>query len=265
MTRKGFIGNLKDSLIILKKNYRLLWIPILAELLFLILFGFFFGPFRNSIGNNLLSLGDMIVNESSNVGSNIWGSVLKSGYFANIIILSAILAFIAYVLYCLFQGFIWRFCFNLTSKREKHLPYIKKFFMVNLFWYVPFILYVIINFSLTYLDFVGQKFEPSGTFILGELSNIILIVILYFSFISYALIDKTSVWQSIKKSLYLGTRKVAQLYPLVIAMILFLVIYMIVGLINLISFWLFLVIAIIVIPLTMIWARIFIKQSVGNL
>ena len=151
----NLINKIKESFILIRKSYKILWIGIVAELLFLFLFGFFTGPLRNGIGNNLLVLGDLIVGESSQISNDFLSNIIGSEPFRNIIILGIILAIIVYVLYCLFQGFIWRFSFNLIGKKREYIPYIKRFFLVNIPWYILFIAYVLINFIFSYIDIVG--------------------------------------------------------------------------------------------------------------
>lgn len=257
--------DLKDSFNILRRNYKSLWIPILAEVLFLVLFGFFTGPLRNGIGNNLLQLGELIITESSNIGNDFFSRIIGSQHFGNIMTLGIIFALIAYVLYCLFQGFIWKFCFNF-GKKEKYLPYIKRFFLVNLFWYPFFILFIFINFFFSYIDIVGQRMEPNSIFFLGKLTNIVLLAILYFAFISYVMIDKYKVWKSIRRSFKIGFREF--LWMILIYLIIggtFLVINYLLILVGKISFILVISLGIVIVIPLMIWARIFIREVVERL
>ena len=267
MDRKIFLKELKESFITLKNEYKVLAIGIIAELSFLFLFVTFAIPFRNAIGNNLLQLGDFIVSQSQQqIGQNFLNDIFSTEYFRNILLLGTSLVLITYLLYCIFHGFIWRFCFNLTAKKGKYVPYIKKFFLVNLFWYPLFVFYIIINFFFSYIDNVGRRTDPSGLFFMENLSNLLLILIIYFAFISYVKIGENKVWKSIKESFRIGIKKFiwVLLMYIIIALVFIAINYLLVPIGNLHYILIIIIGSLIIIPL-MLWVRIFIKRVVDAL
>ena len=266
MDTRKIVGEARDSLIILKRNYKIVSIGVVIELAFVLLLGFFTAPFRNGIINNLEQLGGEIITAGAETGNELASVAISSGFFRNIIILGIILAAVGYSLYCLFHGVIWKLCFNLVGKKGKYVPYIKKFFHVNIFWYLFFIMYVIINFFFSYVDLVGQRLDPEEFFFLGNLTNLILIFIAYFAFISYVLIDKESVWKSIKSSFNIGFRKFLWLLVtyFIIALI-YLALKYLLALAGMVSYYLLVFMGIFLVMPAMIWGRIFIKKIVDRL
>ena len=130
MNIKELTSKLKGSFKILKDNRKVLMIGIIAELLFFTLYSFFTSLFSGSILSNLEQLGGEVISGSPETGEALLNIATGSQYSSKIITLSIIIAVIVYLLYCSFQGFIWKFCFNLENKKGKYLPYIKKFFLV---------------------------------------------------------------------------------------------------------------------------------------
>ena len=183
-------------------------------------------------------------------------------YQIEIILLGVSFLLISYLIYCVFQGIIWKFCFNL-KKKEKYLPYIKKFFLVNLFWMPFFLLYFLLNFLFSYLDLIGQKFNIEGVFVMGKLTNIFLAVIMYFAFISYVMIDKEKTWKSIKRSFRIGFRIRTVLMYLLLA-IGFLLLNYIVVVSGSITEWYVILIGVILVMPFMIYSRIFMKEVVSH-
>jgi hypothetical protein len=252
-----------DSFRVLKENYKVLWVGIVVEILFLFTFGFFTGPLRNGIGNNLLNLGDIIVGNSENLQDSFFDVILGSMQFRNILLLGMVLAFIVYILYCIFQGFMWKYSMSLNGEKKSYLPYIKKFFLVNSFWYILFLIYIIIDFFVSYVDLVAQRIDNSGAFLFSRITNIMLLVILYFAFISYIILDKHSSWKSIVLSFKLGLKKfwVIILGYVFISVLLIMANYILILASNLHIVFVILLGIFIVIPL-LIWARIFLTKVV---
>ncbi|MBD3163908.1 hypothetical protein GF323_01800 [Candidatus Woesearchaeota archaeon] len=254
---------IKGSFSALINNYKLIWMPMLAEVLFLISFGFFISPLRNSIGRSLLNLGDIIITDSQK-GTISLDSLFQSGYFKNIALLSFIAIILSYLLYCVFHGFIWNFTLNLVSrKKEKYPAYLKKFFLVNTIWFSLLIIYTLFSFIVSYIDILNQRLNTSFI-VLAPFTNLLLVLILYFSFISYVQIHENRP-KAVRNSLLLGIKRFKVLFYILLAFALFALIYILVGLINILSFALFILTGIIVIPFLMLWIRIFIKKLMDNI
>jgi hypothetical protein len=265
MNKGDVFSGIVKSWNILKENYKVIWIVISVEILFFILFGFVYSPLYTGMQNNLENLGGEIIQNSENI-DNIANQATNSVYFRNILILGVVLAIIVYILYCIFQGFLWRFSFNLTEKKKRFLPYIKRFFLVNILWYVLFIIYVLINFFFLYVDTVGRRLEPEGTFFLGGLSNVMLIIIAYFAFISYVKIEKLGVWKSIRESFRIGFKKAGWMtLCYMIIGIAFIIVNYALYFLERLNFVVFLFMGIVLIMPLLLIARIFIKLIVEKL
>ena len=247
----------KDSFKILRNSYKLLWIGIITEILFFIVWGFLSSPFIVAMETNLVYLGDEVISSNS---PDIAGIMSQSGYLNKIIFLGVMLLLISFLMYVVFHGFLWKFSFNLKDKKKGYFNYIKKFLLVNLFWLPFFIIYFLINFLFSYMDIVAKRFNPEGLFIFGQVTNIILLIILYFAFLSYVLIDKNKIWTSIKKSFAIGFRK-----SILLMYILMAAVFVIMNLIlTQLPQSLVIILGVIVIVPFMILSRVFIREVIQN-
>lgn len=266
MNIKSIISKVEDSFFVLKKNYKILLLGVMIELLFVIVLGFFIAPLNNGLINNFEQLGGEIIEGSPETGNEIVNVASSSEYFRNILILGAIIGIIAYLLYCAFQGVVWKFCFNLSGKKEKYKSYIKKFFLVNLFWGPLFAFYILINFLFSFVDLVGERIEPGGVFFMEDATNIILFIIIYFAFISYIKLDKEKVWKSIKESFRIGIKKIKWVVVMYLIMVLvFMVINYVLFLIGSMSYYIFVFVGVLIVMPSMLWARVFMKKVVDEL
>jgi hypothetical protein len=199
--RKNIVASFSTTITNVKK----IWIPVLSEILFFISLGFFVLPFRDGVYNNLVQLGDSIVQASDSLADGSLTEAIFSQSALNILILGFFTVLLTYILYSLFQGFIWKFSFDLDKKKTDYLPYIKRFFLINLFWLLLFIVYQIIDFILLYIDILNQN--HNSVFRLSMISQLLILIIIYFAFISYVRIRKETVKRSIGESFKIGIHK----------------------------------------------------------
>ena len=256
--KKKLISCLKNSYDIFVKNWKRAFIPITLEILFLLSYGFFASPLIAGVGNNLLQIGDIIVNESSVAGKNIVDSVISSAYFSNFMILSIALLLIVYILYSFFQGFVCAYSIRLKKKINLKI-YVKRFFKVNIFWYSLFVIYVIIDFVISYFDLVRERYGGGGG--IAWIFNIILVAIIYFAFINYTLLDEEKTLTSIKKSFGLGTKKILSFGfgYLFIALTLF-ILNLMLSVISTINTTLFVLLGIVLVMPILIFFRVLLKE-----
>ncbi len=207
MEKGGLLDSYRSSFRSLQKNYLMTLQGVGIEVAFLLLFGFFAVPLRDAINQHLVYLSDELISASA-VSGQITSVILESVSYHKILQLGFAFAVLFYVLYCLFQGFLWKFCLSFSSKKKQYASYLKKFFLVNLFWYPFFIAYVLLSFLLSYMDTVAERYNPEGFFSLSWVSTLFLLAIVYFAFLSYVFIDKEKVWKSILRSFKVGFSRI---------------------------------------------------------
>jgi hypothetical protein len=137
---------------------------------------------------------------------------------------------------------------------------------VNIFWYILFVGWVIIDFLFTFTDTVGKRLDPQGTFFLDRVSLAIILVIAYFALISYAILSKEKASKSIWLSIRFGFKKIHWL------VLMYFVIFLMYSILNYIAMLagkahlaLLMLFGILIITPLAGWARIFIKNTVDNL
>lgn len=244
-----------DSWEILKSKYTILPIGMLAEIIFFIAWGFISSPFIVSMEMNLVYLGDELVSSGTTQLTDIIFSSSNTNQFA---VLGLILLVISYLMYGLFQGFIWKFSFFMGDGKRNFVRYVKKFFLINLFWLPLFVIYFISNFIFSYADALSRKLDVDGVFFLDNLSVLFLAGIAYFGFISYVLIDKHGIFYSFKKSFRIGLSLRVLTVFVVLALILFAVNFAMAFL----GTYFTLILGIVVVMPLMIFSRLVIQKAV---
>jgi len=220
---------------------------ILTEIFFFVIFGILASPFRDGIGNNLVNLGDEIISAQPGY------TVFSSQYFQHILLLAAAIAAIAYVLYSFVHGWIWKKCFEMLDIKAEH--YIRRFFLINIIWFIIFALFIIVNFILSYFDLLNARYNPNGFTSLGTLSSLFLIIFFYFAVISYANLASHSVRSSLKRSVAINKKVMGIL-------VMFAGLYLLVGLTQRINYWLFMFLGFVFIPFAMVYAKILSIEAV---
>jgi hypothetical protein len=261
-----FVDVLKESFSTLTKNYKVLWMGVGADILFFLVYGFASGPFISGILEDLRQIGGQIITKSANLGKDFIGDALNTSYFRNIVILSVILAIIVYFTYCFFHGFIWKFYFRLAEKKGNYFSYMKRFFLVNIWWYLLFVVYVLFDFLSFYIDTAGKNIEPNGIFFLSNISFVFLLIIGYFALISYVLIENNKAWKSIGMSFKIGFKRIHWVFLMYLVIVLAFAIINYLGmLLGKLGYMLLIFFGILIITPMMGLTRVFIKNIVQEL
>ncbi len=246
----------------IKKRKLYLLYPAVLDLLFIVSYGFAAGFFVEGVQKSaveLLKTGKSILTS----GSLIKGLLSNNESFS-IILLTLAFMLVVYILYCVLQGVNWRLSKKFVNEDIKFFKYLKKFFLVNIFWFALF-------FFLEFLDYIRRVVSYLNV---GELDasffsiavSVLTFIIIYFAFISYALISKYKVVNAIKKSFYLGTKKLMYfLFMYLIIFILFLIINFLLILMNKINFILMIIIGIITVLPAFTFVRVFVNLVVSKL
>ena len=229
----------------LRKN----WKSFLVDLLFLFVLSSALGLLSISklIGNNLLALGDSIIQAPP---TNLSSLIFHSVNFQRILILGGVAALVAYPLYCFFHGFLWKFATLLRGKAFS----VKKFFLVNLLWFPLFCLYLVVNFVFSYFDTVAQRLNPSTFPLLASISNILFFFIAYFAFLSYAFLSTEKAGASIRKAFSTGFGRKG--VPLALALVVMTFAMLLISKLSTISLLAFFMLAYLSYPALMLWVRL---------
>ncbi|MBS3106274.1 hypothetical protein J4419_01250 [Candidatus Woesearchaeota archaeon] len=224
------------------------WKSFVVDLLFFFVLSAVLGllSIKELIGQNLLVLSDTLVQQSATLKFS--ELIFNSVNFQKILLLLGVAALVTYPLYCLFHGWLWKYAALMKGKEYR----VKRFFLANIFWFPLFCLWVVLDFMLSYFDTVAQRMEP-GTFpLLGTVSGVLFLLILYFALLSYGLLSKEKVG-NVGRAFLLGFKKPGFRFALAL-LIVVAVMFLIVSL-STISFWLFLVLTYISYPILMLWLR----------
>jgi len=265
MSLKSVFGNARESLSILLKKKNIIWMGISIELLFFFILGFFAGPLQEGIFNNLLQLGDLVIQESD-ITNDIFSVITSSNYFKNLLVLLAILFVLVYFFYGWFQGYLWRFSFNLI-KRDQYKQFIIKFYKINILWYPLFCIFILINFSFFYFDTLAKRVDETAISF-EPVTYLLVFIIAYFALPSYAYLTTYPPWKSIKLSIKNAKNVLDNVYLLFIIAIPFILIHLILkgidkAIINdTISLTITLVVGLVTIMPLLIWARLTVLKSI---
>ncbi|MDO8480419.1 MAG: hypothetical protein Q7S65_01235 [Nanoarchaeota archaeon] len=230
-------------------DLRKTWKSFVVDLLFFFVLGAALGllTIRDLIGQNLLALGDTVIQQSATLKFS--ELIFQSVYFQRILLLAGAAALVTYPLYCLFHGWLWKYACQLRGKEFK----VKKFFLVNLLWFPLFCVYVLVSFLFSYVDTIAQRLNP-GTFpLMGTISNILFFLIVYFAFLSYALLTKEKAGASIRKAFSMGFGKKG--FPLAVALVVMVAAMLLISSLSAVSSLLFLILTYVSYPALMIWLR----------
>jgi len=273
--------NLKNNIItkqliksfaLIKKAPLKLSYPVLIDLVFLFIYGFFSYIITSRIIYYFSSINELMVNNTE----TFQNFFLTKGLFSAIVeipgadvflkkslIWVLVLVVFIYFSYSFFQALSWRLSLNI-AKEKKIKDYLKKFFLINLFWLLFFIIYNIISISIGFKKQIVSRYAE-----VSEFSIILFIFIalwLYFMLISYSLIEKYKVKESIKKTFVIGIKKIKYILPmyLIIFFIFFIVNYIMLysGNINQNIAW---IIGIFIVLPLFAWTRLYIHLVVTQL
>jgi len=263
---KGFV----DSYKAIRKNPSYVAVPFFIDLLFLFVFfiayNFFLGNIMNKVISLLMLTGKALQGLTQ---TDISLNVLSNQQQMNSLIISIGfwifgLVILSYLLYCIFQGLVWFIAHKMFKIKTRPADYIKRFFAVNLVWYLMVV--IIGYFYVKAVIYTQVLRTPSNLETVNIFSTILLIVICYFAFVSYALIKKYGFIDSIKKSFSLATKEFSTIASMYILFILaFFLIDIILKLIFMISTALMIIVGIILIFPVIAYMRLVIISIVEGL
>lgn len=245
---------------IVRKRSYILW-PVIIDVLFILSFGFSAGYFISNIQEKAVAL--LQTGESILYSGGLIKGLLSNNETISIILSTVGLIITIYIQYCIFQGLSWRFARKFVEQKVNILRYVKKFFLINIFWFLLFII-------VELLDYIGRLLGYLRGQTLGEsfFFNIIIFLLFligYFAFISYALITKYKIIEAIKKSFSIGIRKIKSilLMYLIIA-VMFLIVNLLLVLIYNVNYMLMIVVGFMTVSPAYTWARVFLNLVVGK-
>lgn len=195
-TKGEFFHEVHSSFRILVNNKYELVFPLLSDIFFLLLFGaLVYGYSSDSVTNKLYSLGASMLRQD----------MPGAAVFVRSAIVSLIgMLLLIYILYIIFQAISWRFSSKFAGKKEPLLSYLKRFAIVNIPWFILFVIYLAASFA--------AYFYNKRSILLSAVLYIFLAAILYFAFISYSLMGKRP-FSAVKDALKLGSKKFLRLFP----------------------------------------------------
>lgn len=209
--------------LIKKKPFNLAY-PVLIDLSFLFIYGFFAFMITSRIIYYFYLINDLITKNTEVFKSSFvitgflsaliqigGGNLIKKALFW----IAALLMFI-YFCYSFFQSLSWRYSLNLSGKKYT-TGYMKRFFKINLFWLLFFIAYNAISITLGFRKQIVSRYAQVADF--SFIIVVFVILWLYFMFISYSLIEKHKVKESIKKTFVLGMTNIKYIVPMYLTVV----------------------------------------------
>ena len=209
-----FADSLVKSWFAVKKNWKILPIIAVLDLLFFLLLGMLSSMFRNAAGPYLAA----IVSQSGKLTAEVSLALSqhKSGllvlfsdsiFTTNIksFIFAAALASIAlYVIWAMIQGSAWSFANKIANKNNK--DYLSSFSKTSLFWLISILLYFVL---LTFFSLITQiRFTPLiPSALIRFFGAAVLLILLYFAFISVSL-TPMKLKQNLKKTFSSGIKNI---------------------------------------------------------
>ncbi|MFH0874896.1 MAG: hypothetical protein V1859_03090 [archaeon] len=250
------ISSFFESFKAIKEKKFFILFPVIIDLLFIISFGFTVNYFLANIEEKAVAL-------IQSGKSMLYAGSLIKGLFSNNDSLSILLSTLgimitAYINYCIFQGSNWMLAKKFVHVKVSFFAYMKKFFLINLFWFFLFYIVQITDYFRRLFGYLRQQ-DYSW---LSNALIFLLILIVYFAFISYTLLTKYNVKKAIRKSFSLGIKKIH--YILFMYLILYLI-FLLLDFLAKINFVLMILVGILLVSPAFTWARIFINLVVGKL
>lgn len=175
-TKGEFFHEIRNSFELLARNRYELIFPVIFDVLFVFLFGAAIGYFGDTVVNSLYSLGASMIQAESPDSSAIFIRKAIGAVF--------LMAVSVYLFYVFFHGLSWRYSRQFAGRKEHVLGYLKRFTLVNISWFILFIIYFTASFAVDFYE----KRSILSTAIL----DLFLAAIFYLAFTSYALMEKSA-------------------------------------------------------------------------
>lgn len=265
------LGKAAESLKNIKSHPKELLIAAVCDALFFFAYGFIKAPLYNKITDYIVIIGSvvsesassMVRGTSTTIGSIIANDPQASSYFNSLILIFAILAFSVYLVYTFFQSVSWKLSHEIAGKKIGIYDFMKEFAPLTLFWFVLFIVYYLLDFFADLRNAALQSVGAEPQNLLGGFATFLVLAIFYFGLISYTLIGKGTTTEKIKKSFYVGVKKIKWILPCyaVIAVVYFVLEY-ILGAIGKANFTAMIIIGLITMIPAITWARVYLINIV---
>ncbi|MFC1728069.1 hypothetical protein ACFLZ7_01225 [Nanoarchaeota archaeon] len=226
-----YLEKAKEALNLIKKRPFVLPIIVLVDLLFLVSYGFS----RSIIQRKLAPFLQVIIDLSSkvtssatelfNAGGDPLQMILSDPTFTTSVVSIAkiflVFALSIYLLWTLLQGSGWSMANKFIDKKIKLFSYVSKFALVNLFWFglASLVIFGFMRFTLYNLFSLNNSVSAA---IPNWVSIVANAIIIYFVFISIALVTKLDFLENIKTTFRVGFKKFPKIittYALIIAVI----------------------------------------------
>ncbi|MBD3361366.1 hypothetical protein GF358_01090 [Candidatus Woesearchaeota archaeon] len=188
----------KKSFFLIKDSFGYFLACIGIDVLFFIALGFFTAPFSAKMRLYLVQIAGFFSQNMQELGRGSFLTALFNPETMSLwkLIFWQFLLFLAvmYLVYVVLQSVVWNLSLKLAKKNISYLVYVKKFALVNIFWFVLFILYGL-------LDLIGdlnQALNPDVRFnFFSVFASFFVLVLGYFVVISYSTLK-------VKKSFVIG-------------------------------------------------------------
>lgn len=197
-----------------RKSFSLAWnklglsmLCILIDLLFFFGLGFFTSPISARIEMLLVnftaifSAGLKDMGRSDELVTVLFGSAampLWKSFFGYALLFILII----YLVYVIFQSFAWFVSMKIAGKKVLVWPFFRKFLLFNLFWFLLFVVYNLIDLLSDLSAVLGGK----GSSAVAVICNLFLLIIVYFAVISY-------IAPYFKSAFVLGWKQYKQILP----------------------------------------------------
>ncbi len=213
-----YIKTIKEVLVLIKKQIRLLPIASLFDLLFFFFYGFI-GAF---ILRSISPFVDSIVSTSSKFSADInflndpFKYLLKNQEFmSNIYAIGKyfiIFALAFYLLWIFFQGSVWFMANKISNIKIKFSDYISKFAVLSIFWLalITISTSAFSIFAFKSLVTLQRTIDESTILLFSSISDFI---IFYFVIISLALVSRLNFIENLKKTFKIGILRIHKIIP----------------------------------------------------
>lgn len=162
MPSNKVIGGLRWVMKTLRSSPRGLLMPFVFDLITLFALTLTTGLYARKVTEYMALISTGIASGGTmptNLGQIAADSTLSS-YINAIGILLIMMALSAYVIYTLLQGISWWYCGRYLAKGPSLLVYMKRFALLNLVWFIPFIILQMVQF----INLLTSRLSsPSGT------------------------------------------------------------------------------------------------------
>lgn len=249
----------------LKRSFELIWNSfgyfltcMGLDVVFFLALGFFTAPVSVKMKTILLQITAIFSKGLAEVGRpdtvlDVLFSKNTIPYWKEMIMWLLLFILITYIIYIIFQSITWNLSLRIINKKIKYLKYLKSFALLNLFWFLIFILYSLI-------DLIGDLrvalADVKTTNFISIIANFFLMIMIYFAIISYTKLN-------LRQSFKLGWKKYRTLLSAyVLVLIYFFILNFVLSKIALANYTLAVVIGLVLFLPAITWARVLLALNI---